>query len=807
MRLKFTLHPYYTKPSILSSTPVVILIIILLYGIFKENSFLFIVSLGNISPVFPAAGFCLALVLLYGQKALTQVFLGSFIASIIPIYPFVNIADKHFILSVGLNFVGAVGFTTATAVSAFVVSKFCKNNHPLYSGNNVLYLLIFGTLSFSIISSLVGLIYIPHETQVDRATLFYNFITWFLGDAIGIIIFAPFVLVWYFNDFQQKNKFKTLEFITTILSIIIVFIVIYFEKSELAYLLIPLLLWSAYRFGMRYTAFIIVLFSMSSILIESYGFGPFVKDNVKDSILFLDLFLSVITICSLFFAGLLAEQNRAEYIITISEKNLRKNQDVLQSTIESPKDISIYSIDKKYEYISFNKLHSLNMKQSNHVQISKGMNIMQCIIDQNDREETKNIFEKVFTGESITKIKYIESNHTYWEIKCSPIADENKDIIGATIFSINISDRIKSEVALKKSEEKYRNIFENVQDIFFQTDINGIILELSPSVQQLMDYTKEELIGQSVNIAFYKINDGQTLMNLLKENGSVKDFEIILKTKKGFQKHISMDARIIYYSNGNPPHIDGFMRDISTRKSNELKISKQNIKLQIQNKELEQFAYITSHDLQEPLLTLKYFSELIKEEFPNVADKNLNQYLYFIIESSDRMQKLVKGLLDYSRVGNQIKIKKIDCNEIVNEAINSLTELIEEKDIEIKINQLPLLEGYSIELVQLFQHLITNSIKFRKKHIPLIITISAKLIKDNWQFSVQDNGIGIEKKNKEKVFIIFKRLNNREEYSGIGIGLAICKKIVELHGGNIWVESQIGQGCTINFTLPKNEKK
>jgi light-regulated signal transduction histidine kinase (bacteriophytochrome) len=149
----------------------------------------------------------------------------------------------------------------------------------------------------------------------------------------------------------------------------------------------------------------------------------------------------------------------------------------------------------------------------------------------------------------------------------------------------------------------------------------------------------------------------------------------------------------------------------------------------------------------------------------------------------------------------------VDCNEIVKTAISGLTDLIEKNEVEITIKPLPIISGHSIELIELFEHLISNAIKFRKKEIPLTILISARSFKGQWLFSMTDNGIGIEDHNKEKAFIIFKRLHNRDEYSGIGIGLAICKKIIELHGGNIWFEPKYEQGTRINFGIPKKEGK
>jgi PAS domain S-box-containing protein len=804
MRLKFSLDPYYTKSSLLSSTPVVILIIVLLYGIFKEGSIFFLISLGKISPIFPVTGFCFALTLIYGQKALVQIFIGSFLAGIHPVYPLVNNLNQSLLLEAGYSFLGAVGFVLANALSTFTVIKLCKKKNPLYSGLNVIYLLIVGTFIYCSITSMIGLLIITLEGQIDSTQFFYVFSTWFLGDAIGIIIFTPFVLVWYFNDYLKKDKFNIYEFILSILAVIIVFVFIFLKKPTLTYLLIPLFLWFAYRFGMRYTTITLVVLSLSTFIITNKGIGPFVENSLNDSFLLLDLFLSTITICSLCFAAFLEERYRAEQAIIVGENLLHKNQDILQTTIESPKDTSIYSVGRNYEYISFNSLYSKSIKQMSNVTIAIGMKIQDCILNPKELSDTLEQIDKAFLGESITTIRFFESNNSFWELKSSPIKDKNNKIIGVTLFSSNIDERIKSQEALKKSEEKYRSIFENVQDIFFQTDIAGTILELSPSIQQQLDFSKEELIGQSVNSIYNDLNDRVEFIRSILKNGSIKDFEVKINTKFGIQKHVSIDARLIYDNNGKPHHIDGFVRDISTRKASELKISKQNIKLQIQNKELEQFAYITSHDLQEPLLTLKCFSELIKEEFPKDINEGLDLYLNFILESSDRMQKLIKGLQDYSRIGNQIETTKIESNKIVNEVVLSLSDSIKEANALISISNLPEIIGNSSELFFLFQELITNAIKFRKNEVQLKIHIESKLIDNNWFFSITDNGIGINENDKEKTFVIFKRLNNREDFPGIGIGLALCKKIVALYGGDIWVESTLGQGSTINFTMPKN---
>lgn len=234
----------------------------------------------------------------------------------------------------------------------------------------------------------------------------------------------------------------------------------------------------------------------------------------------------------------------------------------------------------------------------------------------------------------------------------------------------------------------------------------------------------------------------------------------------------------------------------------EATLEKQNKKLQNQNKELEQFTYIASHDLQEPLRSLISFSELLEKEFIGKLGENGEFYINFISKSSKRMQLLVKGLLDYSRIGREKKLAEIDCNQIIKDVLSDMMITIKESNAEITVSDLPHLKGYETEIRQLFQNLVSNALKFRKKDVAPKIKIFAQKKEDDWLFSVQDNGIGIEENNKQKLFVIFKRFNNREEYEGTGIGLAHCKKIVELHGGTIWADSKFGEGSTFYFTIP-----
>ena len=223
-----------------------------------------------------------------------------------------------------------------------------------------------------------------------------------------------------------------------------------------------------------------------------------------------------------------------------------------------------------------------------------------------------------------------------------------------------------------------------------------------------------------------------------------------------------------------------------------------------ENKELEQFAFVASHDLQEPLRTITNFVGLLEEKYAGTADEETGQYLTFIVNAASKMQSLIKDLLELSRIGSDTSFTAVDYNKVVESVLADLDKSSKESKAIITVSPMPVLMGNEMELKRLFINLLSNAIKFRRLNVPLRITISATERPDDWLFSIADNGIGIDEKYREKIFVIFQRLHTVEEYSGTGIGLATCKKIVTLHNGKLTVESTLGEGSTFLFSIPKD---
>ncbi|MEQ8705922.1 MAG: PAS domain-containing protein [Phaeodactylibacter sp.] len=253
------------------------------------------------------------------------------------------------------------------------------------------------------------------------------------------------------------------------------------------------------------------------------------------------------------------------------------------------------------------------------------------------------------------------------------------------------------------------------------------------------------------------------------------------------------DGTIVWY---------GIFQDTTEQRKLE-QIQKFAQELEVKNKEMEQFTYVASHDLQEPLRTIRSYSGLLQRRFNDKLGEDGQQFLKFIGDASLRMSDLIKGLLEYSQIGNNREVSKIDCNELLEEILQDLNSSISHHHAEIEVAPLPTLEGYRLELRQLFQNLISNAIKFHQSGQSPKVEVNCTDQQGYWQFSVRDNGIGIHPMYQEKIFTIFQRLHLANEYDGTGIGLAHCKKIVEMHHGNIWLESTEGEGSTFFFTLKK----
>ena len=287
--------------------------------------------------------------------------------------------------------------------------------------------------------------------------------------------------------------------------------------------------------------------------------------------------------------------------------------------------------------------------------------------------------------------------------------------------------------------------------------------------------------------------------------------EYRLLKANGEYAYVHDKGYIIRNENGKALRMIGATHDITSLKENEINLKKLNQDLRDQaraladsNSELEQFAYVASHDLQEPLRMVTSFLSLLEINYADKFDDKGKKYIHFAVDGAKRMRQIILDLLEISKVGRaEDNMELIDLNLLVNEILQLLQNQIDENKTVIEIGELPVLYAYRPSLMQVFQNLVGNSLKYKRKDIATQIKITATEQNEYWQFSVADNGIGIEEEYFSKIFIIFQRLHNQNEFSGTGIGLAITKKIIENLGGKIWLQSEPGKGTTFYFTIKK----
>jgi len=347
-------------------------------------------------------------------------------------------------------------------------------------------------------------------------------------------------------------------------------------------------------------------------------------------------------------------------------------------------------------------------------------------------------------------------------------------------------------------------IVESSEDAIVGLTLDGIIMSWNRGAERLYSYTSEEVIGRSIELLVPIGRAGEVAKYLerVKLGEAVEQYETVRVRKDGRELRVSLSVSPIKDAGGFVIGASAIGRDITGRKKAEQALARRTQELVRSNAELQQFAYVASHDLQEPLRTVANFAQLLLKRYRGKLDTTADEFIDFIMDGVTRMQGLINDLLAYSRVGSRGKESvPAACGALLGEALGNLRAAIEESGAQITHGPLPVVRCDGAQIIQVFQNLVGNSIKFRNGPLPRI-HVAAERAGAEWIFSVKDNGIGIDPRYAGRIFEIFQRLHTQGEYPGSGVGLAIAKKIVERHGGRIWVESRPRQGATFFFTLP-----
>ncbi|MEG4634345.1 PAS domain S-box protein [Microcoleus sp. AR_TQ3_B6] len=383
---------------------------------------------------------------------------------------------------------------------------------------------------------------------------------------------------------------------------------------------------------------------------------------------------------------------------------------------------------------------------------------------------------------------------------------------GLAVTFRNITDRKRAEIALRDSEERFRAIFEQAAVGIAKTALCGQFIRVNPGFCQIVRYAESELLQKNWQAITHPDDieaDREYVSSLLSGNIQTFSLEKRLVCKDEAVRWANVTVSAMRDANGTPQYLVCAIEDISERKLVQELLqasldtqTRYAQELTRSNAELEQFSYVASHDLQAPLSTIAGYAQLLQKRCHNQLDAQGNKFIRNIVNSCERMQALIDDLLEYSRVGRSEKpFDVIDCNLVFEDACANLQLAIRQDRASVTRGDLPRVRGDSFQLLQLFQNLIGNAIKYRSSEAP-VVHVGASRQGDSWVFSVQDNGIGIAEQYHPRIFQLFQRLHSQKQYSGTGIGLAICQRIVERHGGRLWVESEPNRGSTFYFSIP-----
>jgi len=396
------------------------------------------------------------------------------------------------------------------------------------------------------------------------------------------------------------------------------------------------------------------------------------------------------------------------------------------------------------------------------------------------------------------------------EIMLSPLESAEGILVTAAIRDISV--RKEAEKHLARMEGRYRGLLEAAPDAMVVVNPGGEIVLLNVQAEKQFGYSRDELVGQKVkNI----IPEGFAERLVADALRSAEDalaqqigtgIELIARRKNGSDFPIELMLSPLESAEGIL--VTAAIRDISVRKKAEENLLDKVGELNRSNEELGQFAYIASHDLQEPLRMVASYTQLLSRRYKGKLDADADEFIAFAVDGASRMQRLIQDLLTYSRVGTKgLELLRVSSEGALQQALINLRSAIDESGALVTHDPLPEILADEMQLIQLFQNLVGNAIKYQNTGIPRVHISAARNSAMKWVFSVKDNGLGIDPQYFEKIFGMFQRLHKREEFAGTGIGLAICKKIVERHSGRISVESQLGQGSTFQFALAGGERK
>lgn len=488
----------------------------------------------------------------------------------------------------------------------------------------------------------------------------------------------------------------------------------------------------------------------------------------------------------------ISERKKIETALQESERKYRELAELLDS--------GVFEVDAN-GVITYSNLKGLALFGLSEDDVKSGLNVFDVIAPR-DLDAARENFSRVLKQEDIGPAEYLarrKDGTTFPGLTYSSAIIREGVVLGVRGVIVDISELKRAEQALRQSEERLRTTLDSMLEGCLILDFNWRCLYANDSVAQQGQFTREQWVGHTIMELIPETENPETYAHLkeVMEKRAAQRLETELTYPNGAKRWFEVSIEPV------PEGILMLYLNITERKQGEERLKQMMAELDRSNRELEQFAYVTSHDLREPLRMMTSFSQSLEKRYKGKLDSTADEYIHFVVDGAARMQGLIDDILVFSRVNTRgLPFEQVEMEQVFQEVLLNLKASIDETGAQVTSGPLPVIQADPTQMKQVLQNLVGNAIKFSREGVSPVVHVSARLEDREWVFSVEDNGIGIDPELFGRLFNLFQRLHPPDRYPGTGVGLAVTKKIVQRHGGRIWVESEPEKGSAFRFSIP-----